>query len=65
MTFKNLPIWHPIRIQHRNPSFDYENNFLYELFSRSPRLSRWARFKAFLRMELSPFTVTRSERVDK
>lgn len=65
MTFKNLPIWHPIRTLHRNPSFDYENNFLYELFSQRPKLSRWSRFKAFLRRELSPFTVTRPVRVNK
>lgn len=60
MTVKNLPFWHPIRTLHRNPSFDTENTFLFELFSGVRRPSRWERLKAFFRREFSPLFATRT-----
>jgi len=65
VTYKNLPCWHPVRQMHRNPSFDRENDWLFDLFSRRRPLSLWQRLKAFVVRELAPVADHLRRTVDK
>jgi hypothetical protein len=51
MTVKHLPYWHPIRHLSRNPSFDANNDWLYDLLviSKTRKPSPWSKAKAHVR----------------
>lgn len=51
MTVKHLPYWHPIRQLNRNPSFDTNNDWLYDLLvmSKTRKPSLWLKAKTGVR----------------
>lgn len=51
MTIKSIPCWHPIRHLSRNPSFDANNDWLYDLLvlSKTRKPSLWLRAKTYVR----------------
>ena len=51
MTIRSIPCWHPIRQLNRNPSFDTNNDWLYDLLviSKTRKPSLWSKTKSYVR----------------